>query len=167
MNPYPNPNLNPNPNYVSSLIQPPAIALIVTGAINGLLGLVGLLSGIAQFINPTRRPFFRSEAEQAGYYIGQYGVVIVAVLTILASPFVIVGAVKMLKTQSLEWAKASAILAVIPFTSCCCLLGIPVGIWALVVLAKPEVKAFFNHGRQSGQTYQPPPPSQPPYYGSM
>jgi hypothetical protein len=40
----------------------------------------------------------------------------------------------------------AAILALVPCTSPCCLAGIPAGIWALVVLAKPEVKAGFHLG---------------------
>jgi hypothetical protein len=32
----------------------------------------------------------------------------------------------------------------IPCISPCCLLGLPIGIWALVVLLKPEVKAAFT-----------------------
>jgi len=45
----------------------------------------------------------------------------------------------------------------IPFTSCCFLIGAPIGIWALVVLSKPEVQMFFGRG---GANYQPPPPPQ-------
>jgi hypothetical protein len=26
----------------------------------------------------------------------------------------------------------------------CCFIGLPIGIWALIVLAKPEVKAAFH-----------------------
>jgi hypothetical protein len=39
----------------------------------------------------------------------------------------------------------ASILAMIPcFTSCCCLVGLPIGIYALVVLNKPEVKSAFT-----------------------
>ncbi len=34
--------------------------------------------------------------------------------------------------------------AMIPCVSPCCLLGLPLGIWALIVLVKPEVKAAFQ-----------------------
>jgi ABC-type proline/glycine betaine transport system permease subunit len=44
---------------------------------------------------------------------------------------------------------AGAILAMIPlFTCCCCVIGLPVGIWALVVLMNAEVKAAFDAGAQ-------------------
>jgi hypothetical protein len=43
-------------------------------------------------------------------------------------------------------AMTAAVLSVIPlcFNSCCCLIAMPAGIWALVVLNKPEVKSSFT-----------------------
>ena len=32
----------------------------------------------------------------------------------------------------------------VPCISPCCLVGLPIGIWALVVLNKPEVKGSFH-----------------------
>ena len=43
----------------------------------------------------------------------------------------------------------AAVLALIPVTSVCCVPGIPIGIWALVVLHQPEVRAAF-FGPQGG-----------------
>jgi hypothetical protein len=41
-------------------------------------------------------------------------------------------------------ALAAAIVAMVPCVSPCCWLGLPIGIWAVVVLSKPEVKSHFN-----------------------
>jgi hypothetical protein len=39
----------------------------------------------------------------------------------------------------------ASVAAMLPCTvSCCCILGLPVGIWSLVVLMKPEVKQAFR-----------------------
>ena len=38
----------------------------------------------------------------------------------------------------------ATIIAMVPCISPCCLVGLPIGIWALVVLMKPEVKAAFR-----------------------
>ena len=38
----------------------------------------------------------------------------------------------------------AAVLTMIPGTSACCLLGLPLGIWAIVVLVRPEVRAAFR-----------------------
>ena len=58
---------------------------------------------------------------------------------------VLLGAIKMLRLQSRALAMTACIVAMIPFTvSCCCVLGLPFGIWGLVVLNKPEVKSHFT-----------------------
>ena len=43
-----------------------------------------------------------------------------------------------------EGISPASILAMIPCLSPCCLIGLPIGIWALVILMKPEVKAAFK-----------------------
>jgi hypothetical protein len=39
---------------------------------------------------------------------------------------------------------AAAIIAMVPCISPCCLIGLPIGIWALTVLNDPSVKAAFR-----------------------
>ncbi|MGA7700516.1 MAG: hypothetical protein WCB27_12965 [Thermoguttaceae bacterium] len=56
----------------------------------------------------------------------------------------LVGATKMKKLESYSFAMAAAIIAMIPCISPCCLLGLPFGIWALVVLGDGSVKAAFQ-----------------------
>ena len=63
---------------------------------------------------------------------------------ILISGVIFYGGLKMKSLENHGLAVATGVLAVIPCTSPCCLLGIPVGIWALVVLSKPEVKSAFH-----------------------
>ena len=57
---------------------------------------------------------------------------------------VITGALKMKRLQSYPFAMIASIIAMIPCISPCCLLGLPFGIWALVVLSDPQVKAAFR-----------------------
>jgi hypothetical protein len=56
---------------------------------------------------------------------------------------VIMGAIDMLRMNSLRSARAGAILAMVPICGPCIFFGIPLGIWTLIVLARPEVKAGF------------------------
>ena len=56
--------------------------------------------------------------------------------------FVLFGAIKMLKLQNRTLATIACIVAMLP-CSCCCLFGLPFGIWGLIVLNKPEVKSQF------------------------
>jgi predicted Ser/Thr protein kinase len=67
-------------------------------------------------------------------------------LSVSLGTLIIIGAVQMLRLRSHAWAMAAALLALLP----CGLawpVGLPVGIWALVVLAAPEVKAAFAQHR--------------------
>ena len=44
---------------------------------------------------------------------------------------------------------AGAIVAMLPRTPCC-IIGLPIGIWAVIVLIDNEVKAAFDRGGPSG-----------------
>lgn len=70
--------------------------------------------------------------------------VISGVVGIVLSGVIFFGAVKMKKLEGHGFAVASSILAAVPCLSPCCLIGLPVGIWAMIVLFKPEVKAAFD-----------------------
>jgi hypothetical protein len=147
--------LNQRPNQ----IQPAAICLIITGTLNAGLGVLGVISGLTQMRNPANRSAMDSEAERLGYVTGQFGGLLVFFLNIVVAPMIIYGAVKMISGLSYNWARTASVLAIIPLTSCCFLIGAPIGIWALIVLNKPEVKLFFERG---GMDIPPPPP--PNYY---
>jgi len=56
---------------------------------------------------------------------------------------VLIGGFMMHNLKSLAWARTGSIAAMVP-CSICCIGGLPVGIWALVVLARPEVKRGFD-----------------------
>jgi hypothetical protein len=63
---------------------------------------------------------------------------------ILVSAFIIYAALKMKELNQWGLAMAASILAMIPCISPCCIIGLPIGIWCLVVLTKPEVRAAFH-----------------------
>jgi hypothetical protein len=46
--------------------------------------------------------------------------------------------------RSYEFALTAAILAMVPCLTPCCLIGLPFGIWAVVVLSKAGVKSQFR-----------------------
>ena len=67
-------------------------------------------------------------------------------LMLVANGFVLFAGTKMKNAQSYTLSLAAAIIATIPccFTSCCCVTSMPAGIFALVLLMKPEVKSSFT-----------------------
>ena len=58
---------------------------------------------------------------------------------------IIVGAVKMKRLRSHGLCTAACILAVIPCIGPCFILGIPFGIWGLIVLNDPKVRQAFRN----------------------
>jgi hypothetical protein len=107
---------------------------IVVGALSAVLNLVGAGAGAAA-----------SGGEQAMFHMmsGTIGVVF-GIIGAIGSVVVTLGALKMKKMESYGLSMAAAIIAMLPVVSGCCLLGLPAGIWSLVVLMKPEVKDAFK-----------------------
>ena len=69
--------------------------------------------------------------------IAQYALSLIANITIL------IGALRMRKCRSYGLALTASILCLLCNWSCFC-LGPGIGIWALIVLCKPEVKGAFH-----------------------
>ncbi len=126
-------------------VKGPAIALIVTASLGLayylLSGVVTLVTGGAMFhreLPPNIPPELRSVIEgMQGPLAGVINLVIAAL-----NGFVLFGAIKMLRLRAHGLAMAACIVAMLP-CQCCCILGLPFGIWGLVVLSKPDVKKAF------------------------
>lgn len=124
-------------------VRGPAIGLIFTGAIGILLAIANLVMGgammeWAQSMAP------EGQAPPAGMMEANSAISIAfTALNVLASAFILFGGMKMMKLESRTMVLAASIVAMIPCFACC-LIGIPVGIWSLIVLSKPEVKSAFT-----------------------
>ena len=126
----------------SDQLNMPAMGLIVAG----VLGLIGqLLFLLIHFgLMGLSLPF----ASGGSFGLGMIGAGITLVLRfmgIAVNLFVLYGAMQMKGLKNYNMAIGAAIAAVIPcFSPCpCCFVGIAAGIWAIIVLIKPEVKAAF------------------------
>lgn len=129
-----------------SAVKGPAIALIVTSSLGVALycmrALFMLVSGGAMYqghMPPNLPPEFLQMMQRLQGPVGAAVALAMAAL----NGFVLFGAIKMLRLQSRGLAMAACIVALLP-CSCCCILGLPFGIWGLVVLNKPEVKSHFT-----------------------
>jgi hypothetical protein len=138
----------------------PAVCLMITGALNAALGFLAVGSRFKEALGRANDPALARAARIANV-VGIFIVQLPVLLDLVAAPLIIYGAVKMFNGSSYGWAKAASILAIIPFTSCCFLIGAPTGIWALVVSSKPKAKLFYGRG---GANHQPPGP--PQYHSS-
>ena len=121
----------------------PASGLIIIGALNAMSGVILILGRIASLVNGPEKQI-TDDARRLGYMTASIFFPLVSLISILAAPVIIYGGIQMLKARRYSIALLAAILAVIPLSSVCCIPGIPIGIWALIVLRDPEMKAVFE-----------------------
>lgn len=123
------------------MVQGPAIALIVIGGI-GLLWHLGW--GLLNLLGSGLSVLGGGSSAMSGVLGGVLGSIMYIVWALLQG-VVIFGGVKMKAMQGWGIAVAGAVVALLPCTNwICCLLGMPIGIWALVVLMNDEVKRSFQ-----------------------
>lgn len=147
-NPYQMPRRQYQPKVTRESIQrltdPVAIALMIVAGISLVLGSLFLLLDVVVLV---------LGAAQRMQQVGQFGAspimtliirILWGMILLAASGFVFYGAMEMKKLRNYQLAMGASIVAVIPCLGPCCLLGIPFGIWALVILSKPEVKQGFK-----------------------
>lgn len=91
---------------------------------------------------PTISEQFKDNVPGAIGYV--LGMCLSVVFTLVFEGTAVYGAYCMLRLEKLHLARIAAILSIIPICSGCYVLGIPFGIWALIVLNRPEVKAAFR-----------------------
>lgn len=116
----------------------PAVGLIITGTLAFLswaiylgLGLMDVRDSMTQEVSDT--------AGQAGYIIGSAFPIVGVVL----APFTVLAGVQMLRGATRGFVLFGTYASLVPCTLCC-LLGLPFAIWALVVLMRDDVKAYFR-----------------------
>jgi hypothetical protein len=130
-------------NDVTRKLRAPAIGLIILGALNILSSVILILGRLVRLVRGPE-PVITDEARRLGYEASGIYFPIVSLISIAIAPIIIVGGIQMLRARRYPIALLAAILALIPLTSVCCIPGIPLGIWALVVLRSPEVRAAFD-----------------------
>jgi hypothetical protein len=124
-------------------VNGPAIGLIVTASIGFLLGVLGIvltLVGTSLRTINTGNP----QLDQALRSINTGGSIVQTLIGLALSGSVFYGALKMKRLENYGLVLGVSILAMIPCIGPCCVVGLPIGIWALVVLNKPEVKSYFG-----------------------
>lgn len=147
-NPYSSPEIPSGPwtparspqQPASAFVTAPAICLMVVAGISIALLAITIPFDIYLLTSGRAKELERPFDPEISIIIRTiWGLVILA-----ASVYVFYGALQMNKLRNYQTAWAAAIVATIPCVGPCCLLAIPFGVWAIVVLARPEVKAAFT-----------------------
>ena len=83
--------------------------------------------------------------DEAAFVLGQGLIgVVTSIIGMIVSGIIVLGAQKMKNLESRGLAMASAILAALPCISPCCIVGLPIGIWAITAMNDPQVKAVYQ-----------------------
>lgn len=143
-NPYESPGPTSRTPQRQADVNAPAIALMVVSALAVVFGILGLAGDF--FLLASGAVEQLEQANDGG--ISKYTTITVriiwGILLVVVSGFVFYGALQMKQLTNYSTARMAAILAMIPCVGPCCFLGIPFGIWAFVVLERPEVKDAFR-----------------------
>jgi len=112
------------------------LVLVVAGLVINIMTLSGLHIGLQQIQDPQMQKLFSTLGGGLG--------IVQDIIGGFVGVIVLIGAAKMQKLQNYQFALTASIVAMVPCISPCCVFGLPFGIWALVVLNKPEVKSQFS-----------------------
>ena len=126
----------------SDQVSGPSVGLLITGILGAVLSFIGLIASIFET---------GIESIKAHEFIGKYASiaegaagVAFCFVGLLVAGFIIYASLKMKELTQWSLCIAASIIAMIPCISPCCIVGLPIGIWCLVVLTKPEVKTAFH-----------------------
>ncbi len=119
-------------------LLPLAICLIAVGALGFLINVAWLAMGLVQ-VHDSLAQEASDTAGQIGYVMGS----VFPIVGVVLSPFTAMAGVQMLRGRTRGFAMAGAIATLVPCTACC-VLGLPFGVWALIVLMREDVKAYFR-----------------------
>jgi len=146
-NPYNSPqSLTPMAGDPRSKVSGPALGIMVAailGIIFAVFALLLNLLGIGAGAAGAMGAFDLGDNPLFALGRGVMGVV-QSLVSVLVGVICAIGANKMRNLESYSFSLASAILVLLPCVSPCCIIGLPVGIWALVVLNDPLVKSAFR-----------------------
>lgn len=135
------------PSGSNAYIIAPAIGLLIVGlvglAASVLLTIVSLTTEYVPPNNPDAPEEFLKFLENNGQAL-QVGLGVVGTIFSL---LVILGGVCMASRKSYALSLLGASIAVINFGGCSCLLGAPIGLWAIIVLLQPETRARMRRAK--------------------
>jgi len=122
----------------------PAIGLMVVAGIGICIQILGIIWKL--FMGAVAMSQMENDMPLAGmrsFMMGPIGIVL-GFVGVLIGILILVGGMKMRNLENYNLSMLVTILVMVPCVSPCCILGIPIGIWGLIVLMDPNVKAAFR-----------------------
>lgn len=123
---------------VRAAIVLPAIGLLVAGTLGTLVNVMQIVMALTMPEMMEGMKVFGLEppSPQASMASGA--------IFALVSLVVLIAGMQMAAMRMYGLALAGSVLALVNVGNCCCLLGLPVGIWSLAILCRPEVRDAFD-----------------------
>ncbi|MFI5960428.1 hypothetical protein [Cryptosporangium sp. NPDC051539] len=125
------PGLTPTPAEIS--LRRASLALITLGLLDVLPGLVLLCA----------QPFSYGRQRPAGEQLAALAGISLALVSLPLGAVILAGGIALLQRRARIFGVISATVALLPL-SCWFVAGIPVGIWAMSVLARDDVRELFD-----------------------
>jgi hypothetical protein len=138
------PSPAPPPSNIKVIL--PAVALIVVGSLGLLMSIFSVLLAVVldpPAVDPNAPEWLR-QFQQGGR--GPVAATIQSIF-ILINLAIISGGIMMARFKNWVFALVACILAAINFGNFCCLLGLPIGIWGIIILSMADVKQIFDSRR--------------------
>jgi hypothetical protein len=139
---------------IDQKLKIPAIGVIVTGALGGLLSLYGAIAtllGSNKMLGSNKNIEIPTDLppEAAGFLKGYLAMMEtfnlpLNLLALVMSVLTLMAGIRMLQRRSYGLVMTGVIIGMLPCLSACCCTGLPFGIWALVVLSNEEVRKSFH-----------------------
>lgn len=133
---------------IDQKLKIPAIGIITTGALGGLLSLAGVIATLSGSSKNTELP--PGLPPEAAGFLKSYLAMMktfnlpLNLLALVMSVVTLMAGIRMLQRRSYGLVMTGVIIGMLPCLSACCCTGLPFGIWALVVLSNEEVRKSFH-----------------------
>lgn len=134
----------PPPSNIKVIL--PAVALIVVGSLGLLMSILSVLLAVVldpPAVDPNAPEWLR-QFQQGGR--GPFAATVQSIF-ILINLAIISGGLMMARFKNWVFALVACILACINFGNFCCVLGLPIGIWGIIILSMADVKQIFDSRR--------------------
>lgn len=120
----------------------PALCLIIVGLMGFFADVAFVIRGAGRPMRlPPDAPAFLETMQKQAQLPEVWAAVSVCAL---ASALIVLGAVQMLRLRWWGFAVFVSFLAIINIANGCCIPGLPIGIWSIATLVRPEVREAFQ-----------------------
>lgn len=134
---------------VKGKVLPPAIILLIISCIGLALTIFNVAWAIfadpKAMIDPNAPQWLQEMQRESN----STATLVFQSLFLIVNPVIIFGAIQMMRIKMRPFAFVASIVAMLNLGTFCCIVGLPVGIWSLIILCQPDVARAFEINKQT------------------